>query len=219
MGCDIHAYIESYSSEDYNNDPKRCFVNCFAENVHFGRDYKLFGLIANVRSMNNKSNMDPKGVPTSPEMSYVCSHHYYLSVCDDSAAAGTAYAWLRSDRSVTRQAADKMVSDGSSKYIDSNKNTIIDPDWHSATYLHLDEMMKVRKAYLLDTILYESEIAGKKRKELVEFIESKDPVTLMQYSFPEHDSLGFYVAIKTMQAIESGSGGDVKSRLVCWFDS
>jgi hypothetical protein len=214
MGCDIHAYIEMYNTA---GEP---FANCFAENISFGRDYRLFGLFAGVRSLNH-SNMMPKGIPTSPQMSYTCCYHYYLNVCD---CEGNNHNHFRySDRCVSRQEAERMVADRGAKYVDAEKTMITDPDLHSATYLCLAELMDIRKKYLLDTVMYESELSGKKRKSLAEFIESKNPRTLMQYSFPEHDSLALYATIKTMMALEScsGEGGEyeVKTRLVCWFDS
>lgn len=216
MGCDIHAYIEMYNSN--NKDP---FVDCFAENISIGRDYKLFGLLAGVRSMHPE-NLDPKGIPTAPGLSYMCTHHYYLSVCDSHNRNNTVYhtGCYDGSRCVSTEEAEKMVSEGRSKYVDAQKTLITNPDWHSATYLCLAEMMRIRKTYLIENVLYESELSGKKRKALVDFIEAKDPRTLMQYAFPEHDSLALYATIKTMMALESGSGeNEVKTRFVCWFDS
>jgi hypothetical protein len=215
MGCDIHAYIEMYNN---SSDP---FVDCFAENISIGRDYKLFGLLAGVRS-HNTANATPKGIPTSPGLSYMCGHHYYLNVCDMHNQPNTHSnpICFHGRRCISTEDAHKVVTEGRAKYVDAQKTIITDPDWHSATYLCLAEMMQVRKQYLLDNVMYESELSGKKRKALVDFIEAKDPRTLMQYAFPEHDSLALYASIKTMMALESGSGeNEIKTRFVCWFDS
>jgi hypothetical protein len=211
MGCDIHAYVEMYYSHKSNS-----FVDCFVENISMGRDYKLFGLLADVRSIHPE-NLQPKGIPTTPELSYMCAHHYYLSVCEHDKNNSVYYGY---SRSILRDEAEKLIAQGRTAYIDAGKTIITNPDYHSATYLCLAEMMQVRKRYLIDNVMYESELSGKKRKSLVDFMESKDPRTLMQYAFPEHDSLALYATIKTMMALESGAGeNEVKTRFVCWFDS
>ena len=215
MGCDIHAYIEMYSKRD-SLSSTGCWVHCFAENVGIGRDYRLFGLLANVRSPS-PFNLSAKGIPNTPQLSFTCASNYYLTVCDGERTKGVCYDF---GRCVSREEAERLIQNKQSFYIDDKKTCIQNPDWHSATYLSLSEMMQVRKNYLIDAIEYESQLSGKVRRDMIRFIEDRSPETLMQFSFPESDSLSLYASIKTMQALELGSeGGDIVSRFVCWFDS
>ena len=221
MGCDIHAYIESYSHSEHLTRPGKYSARCLAENIGFGRDYALFGLLANVRTFPSRPQSNPKGIPTSPELSYECAGRYYMSVCDSDICPNTnCHAYTTS---ITRELAEQYIDSGTSKYTDSTKTSIKDPYLHSATHLTLDEMMNIRKEYLIDTITQESEISSairKKNKKLLAFIDTKDPSALMRYSFPDSESSALYATIKMMQAAEQcSSGGDIKTRFVCWFDS
>lgn len=211
MGCDIHAHIEMYSSRECAQSPNNCWVHCFAENIGIGRDYTLFGLLANVRHFG-QHNMNPKGIPSKPKLSYACANRYYLNVTDNKER--------HTDKCVSREQAEKYVLDGSAIYINDEKTILTNPGYHSATYLSLSEMLAVRKNYLLQSVSYRSELSSTSQDNVLEFIRSKHPDVLMQYSFPEYDSLSLYAAIKAMQALELGSDdGDITSRFVCWFDS
>lgn len=211
MGCDIHAFIETFSKqESLTNDS--CFVDCYSSEISFGRDYILFGLIAGVR---HNAIISPRGIPTNPSMSYTTSNKYFLRVVDlpeDEVSCR--------NNCVARMKAEEYVKQGSSQYTDDSKNKIIGPDWHTPTWLTLDELIQIRKIYLLETIQYYSNLSGKKIKELVDFIESKEPRLLMRYAFPPHENSKFYATLCAMQALERTSDeNDVQSRLVCWFDS
>jgi hypothetical protein len=216
MGCDIHAYIEKYSQDELKTRPDSCYVDCVAENLSFGRDYTLFGLLANVRATLT-AGRDPLGIPKNPPMSYTCASHYYLSVYD-SPPDTKGIIWHKA--SISREEAERYIANNRASYVNAEKNLIIDPSWHSSTHLTLDDMMLVRKDYLIEVVSYENELSGKTRKELLKFIKSKTPEMLMRYSFPGNDSPMLYSAIKMMQSLEQCSeNGDIKTRFVCWFDS
>lgn len=58
MGCDIHAFIEyAYDGDTYTN------TFCDSE-IHIGRDYDLFGLIAGVRGTTSPLIL-PRGFPSA----------------------------------------------------------------------------------------------------------------------------------------------------------
>lgn len=213
MGCDIHAYIEKYSDLDSVMDPSAAYVDCVAHNIGLGRDYTLFGLIANVRSMVSAPR-SAKGIPTQPALSYEVANEYYLSI---SASPVPSFV---GKNVISREQAEQYIEQYGLTYANKEQTKIQYPHWHSATHLTLEEMMSVRKDYLIEVISYENELSGKSRKQMLDFIKPKTPESLMRYSFPGSDSPVLYASIKMMQAIEQSSEhGDLKTRFVCWFDS
>lgn len=76
MGCDIHVYTEQYDERNgvwytndnfrlnryYDGDPDN--GNQFEhESVYHGRNYQLFGILANVRDYNETALVSPRGIP------------------------------------------------------------------------------------------------------------------------------------------------------------
>lgn len=214
MGCDIHAFVEFFSKqESAKNDS--CFVDCFADELSFGRDYVLFGFLAGVRHMCPVL-VAPRGIPKDPNLSYPASSRYFLDVIDDTESSRIIYR----TNSISRNDAEEYVSKGVSRYVDADRKRIVEPGFHTPTWLTLDELIEIRKLYLIEIVQHYSDLSGKKRKELADFIQKKDARTLMKYAFPPHENAKFYATICTMQAIErSSESDDVSSRLVCWFDS
>ena len=211
MGCDIHAHIEFFSKSEYKSSGK-CYVHCFSSELCFGRDYILFGLIAGVRH-SVPPIIKPRGIPTAPEMSYVVSDSYYLSVVDDNATR----VYVNSVRS---SQAQTWVSDSYSCYTDDSKMHITNPDFHSATHLTLDELLIIRKMYLLENIQFYSNISNIKKSELVAFIKTVAPRELMKYTFTAYENVSLYATISSMLALERVSeDSDTETRFVCWFDS
>lgn len=222
MGCDIHAYIEYYSKQDYNKD-KRCFVDCFSSQIDLGRNYILFGLLAGVRSMCD-SVVPVKGIPTDPEMSYICKGDYYLNVVDDEEFKENqrmyTSGWCK--RTITRSEAESYATDSlwKGKYANAEKTIMIDPSWHTPTWLTLPELQEVRKQYLLEQIEFYSEVSGKAKKELLKHVSSLHASEMMRYTFIPHESKRLLATIHAMNALEKASGElDYTTRLVCWFDS
>jgi hypothetical protein len=211
MGCDIHAYIEFFSKSDFKNS-RKCFVDCFAGELSFGRDYILFGLVAGVRH-HLPPLIKARGIPTEPELSYTVSDAYYLNVVADDAARF-------SDNSIRRTLAEEYVSEGYAHYTDSTKSHITNPNYHSATYLTLDELLTIRKMYLTEIVEFYANISNTKKKDLLSFIQKTSTRELMKFSFPDYENVGLYTTICTMMALERVSeDSDTSTRLVCWFDS
>lgn len=225
MGADIHAYIEFYSEEDYVRNPSLCYVHCFSHGeLDFGRNYTLFGLLAGVRSMNGPV-YSVRGIPDTPPLSYTCSNEYYITVVDAEPKIQDYYQnFMHPRRWVTREKAEKLVHENSCgygrklEYKDASKKELQDPSYHSATHLTVDELCLIRKHYLLEVIEFQSELNRKNKKQLFDFISSKNEIELLNFSFPPHECPIFYSTIKAMKALENSST-TLKTRFVCWFDS
>ena len=171
MGCDIHAFIEYV----YEGDT---FTNTFSDGeIHFGRNYTLFSLLAGVRGMEQPV-VSPRGFP------------------DDCVARG--------DSSVFK-----------SNWIVAEKYAEYGSDAHTPTWLTLDELKKVRSLFI---------------KEQLEFNSVSDSATwklandrnvmnsIFTHTFGEHENSGLYLSIVILESLKK-INPNIKSRLVCWFDS
>jgi hypothetical protein len=211
MGCDIHAYIEFFSKTEHKNT-SNCYVGCFSGQLSLGRDYTLFGLIAGVRH-SVPPLINPKGIPTKPGLSYEVADDYYLSVVSDEATRV-------SPNSIRQSLAQEYVLDAQSTYVDDSKMRITNPNFHTPTWVTLDELLTIRKMYLLEIIEFWSNISNQKKSDMLNFIRGIGARELMKYSFPEFENTTLYAAICAMMALERASeNADTETRLVCWFDS
>ena len=142
MGCDIHPYVE-YVIKNYQD------AYCFAE-LSMDRDYWLFHALAGVRGspLTGDKVGVPKGMPDNP--SSTVQGAYYLIVSDD--RAGKA---IDGDRYVTMEDAKKYEQHGASFVIRPKRDDgwtppvlLSGPDYHSASYLNVEELKKIRENYL-----------------------------------------------------------------------
>jgi hypothetical protein len=180
----------------------------------------MFGLIAGVRSLEAPV-IATRGLPTNPPMSWECSNEYYLRIVSDE-----EYAAHRRDllgqKLISKTEFDRIntIYHNNKMTVDS-QNMIACPDYHSVTWLTVDELILIRKRYLLQYIEFYDELSGisnKKKKELINFIKDKDEKTLMKYTFHPYESLPLYTTICSMMAMER-IGDDTATRFICWFDS
>lgn len=101
---------------------------------------------------------------------------------------------------------------------DDKDGFIPDPNWHTPGYLHKNELIEIRRRYLIETIEYEStSYKGVKRKDALATIKNSSEVELMRCVFPSIECVPLNVTIASMIAIENS--GDYQSRFVFWFDS
>lgn len=128
MGCDIHAYLEY---QPYADDKK--YWTSFGD-LHVGRDYRLFELMAGVRGKIENAVAAPKGVPE--DMSFWTEDHYSLWVSEN---AGQGCCTLKS--------AEEWVKHGSSVWLNDTHTKVSHPDWHSHSWLTVEEVRKVRERY------------------------------------------------------------------------
>jgi hypothetical protein len=211
MGCDIHAHIEFFSKTEHKTT-SNCFVRCFSGELSFGRDYILFGLMAGVRH-SVPPIIKPKGIPTTPTLSYEVTDAYYLNVISDEAPRAPT-------NSIRESLAKEYVSEAYSIYVDDSKLRITNPNFHTPTWLTLDELLIIRKMYLLETVEFWANISKQKKIDMLNFIKSTGARELMKYSFPDYENSVLYAAVGTMMSLERVSeNADTETRLVCWFDS
>lgn len=105
-------------------------------------------------------------------------------------------------------------------YTDTNENNehISNPYWHTPSYLFKNELIEVRRKYLIDMIEYEStSYKGSKRKQALNLLKNSSGVELMKHVFPSIEYVPLNTTIAAMIAIENS--GNHQSRFVFWFDS
>lgn len=118
MGCDIHAYIEFRDGDRWSG---------FAGRVNPGRNYKVFGILAGVRT-DGPPVIQPRGVP--PDMSWQTNDDFHLHVVENDKEV-----W---EGAVARATAEEWVKSGASQWhVDGRRVT--HPDWHTASWLTLPE--------------------------------------------------------------------------------
>lgn len=210
MGCDIHAYLEYFNTED-----KTPWVDVYAADIAFNRNYNLFNALAGVRGFGGP--FDPRGLPKKPPVSLTTFNEYYLKIIEGEAKQPPSPFWS-SERTISRVEALTMIERHNLVEEEFNGCMYIrDPNWHSASHLELNELITVRRSYLIDVLDYDCSYKGKKRKEVLGKLKSSDPYDLMKLSFPEIECAPLNATIASMIAIENS--GPHKARLVFWFDS
>lgn len=124
MGCDIHCYIEHARRPSADG---RVFWSAFGGRINPGRDYRMFGVLAGVRS-DDQPMFALRGLPEKHSLTVLWDNQYYVS---DNGAE---------DReTVTREKAESWVASGHSEWTDDAKRAVTNPDWHSHSWLTLDE--------------------------------------------------------------------------------
>lgn len=150
MGCDIHPHYEVRKDckwehvqvrakyvtggKEEDGDSKIDYDGYFNDPLYIGRNYDLFAILANVRNGSGFAGCDtgdgfrpimmPRGVPR--DASLLTMEDYTVEVNP-------------SDGFHTREKLQQWVDDGISKWI--GKSKVSGPDWHSASYLTLRELL------------------------------------------------------------------------------
>lgn len=127
MGCDIHGYIEYEKFTKQDGTP---YMDCFGKNLG-DRDYLMFGLLAGVR--RDGCIYEPRGIPQN--IGFTVKSAYHLFVIDGE---------TDSEGMTSRENADRWVNSGISEYIE--ENWITNPDWHTPSWLTVEEYENVLKA-------------------------------------------------------------------------
>jgi hypothetical protein len=145
MGCDIHAFVE-YIDPNWADQPR------FLAKVHIRRDYSLFGIMAGVRRSQGLEPVSlPKGLPK--EISYQLQSEAYLFVVDKEE--------INEQGCCTRKDAERWGNN----YVDEKKKFVQHPDWHSHSWLSLEEVREVIRRYSRMTV--ESDFITLKDADLV----------------------------------------------------
>lgn len=140
MGCDIHCYVE-YQVSYFGGEPQWA---CFGNRINPGRDYELFALMADVRNYYSpriEPLYTPRGLPEDVGLSARWDNTLYVT---DAERAG--------DGSVTRASAEAWIANGITKAAATREGegtvtAIYHPDWHSHSWLNVDELAAVFRVY------------------------------------------------------------------------
>lgn len=130
MSCDIHAYIEYKSHDSW-----RSFSS---DELKLGRDYMLFALMAGVRLEYVTPVMPPRGIPD--DLSWEAREDYHLQLIDGDERNLPEHC-------CTREQAERYVKYGSKRVVFDGIEYVIHPDWHTPSWLTLDELREVQRRY------------------------------------------------------------------------
>jgi hypothetical protein len=122
MGCDIHGYVEERSGDSWW---------LFSGRLSLGRDYRMFGLLAGVRE-GGPPIVAPRGFPL--DASYGLKDEFHLHVTESACGWGGC-------RVTTLKNADAWVKQGLSRYVTDDARSVTDPDWHTPSWLTLEELL------------------------------------------------------------------------------
>lgn len=224
MGCDIHIYPEFYSQKNFLEEPERVWVNCICGEYSIGRSYDLFGIMCHgVRSNNPHSIDHARGLPNDPIPGYLANSKSSLIVVPDnelkSAYSGEGY--------VAESLVDRWRLSGSkiltiSPANDTDRQVIMNPDFHNHSWLTTKELFKVRQIYLNDQIRYQHELYDLKKKQVRDYIKildaTPDPIQLLNHNFGVFEYPSLNGLIGMLYTIER-TDPDLVGRIVFWFDS
>jgi hypothetical protein len=203
MGCDIHAHIEVETTMNNMDDDCLPYIKHFAK-ISITRDYILFAHMAGIRDSNNefKHVSEPKGMPS--EISYQTLNEYTTYVIDDKNFSEEDSEFC------PRSKAEEYVNKGYTKWWDDNKSFIVNSDWHSPSWLSIEELEEVLKLYCSNQIEdWSSILYEEKMQQKMDFLKSPKMVDMP----PNRDLLGIIGAMKSIR------DENHEPRLVFWFDN
>lgn len=163
MGCDIHMYVE-FQRPGGNVDYWRGWPR-----MNPGRHYELFGHIAGVRSPVEPV-VPPRGVPEALSFHSRFDNTVFIDYEGDGKREGHT----------TPERAQRWVETAGCKYVlvregDERPGWVTNPDWHSHTWLTLDEFREAltrtdaeaeREGYTTGTDEYWALVAAMKYLEI-----------------------------------------------------
>lgn len=206
MVADIHAFVEGITPDGFATH---------LASVYIERSYVLFGLLAGVRR-EDLCLYPPRGIP--PTLSWPVAEQYYLRVIDsltyvERELSGEIKIYANE---ITAAEAEHLTSTGICHYKPEtdgfNKNYISAPDWHTPSYLMLQELRKVNHAYRryhTDTPIHMQHFSKSK-----DMRKSDSDVNIgISYKLPTFEAVLSYMArLKKFM-------GTYDVRLVFWFDN
>ena len=206
IGCDIHSYVEI---EEHKN-----YVSNLAK-ITLSRDYLLFGLLAGVRVLPEefgaKLLFEPRGLPeVNSDVVNVDNNLYVIEDNDKDTEKN----------SCNRSMAELWVKQGKSKWVFETKHIITHPDWHTHSYLYVDELKEIQKQY---STIKEKECKFIGENEEVplgyEIIETIDKTKMIEAKIatPLGPHLELAAIISMMETINKGN--PKRSRFTFWFDN
>jgi len=207
MGCDIHLYIE-YKSKKTEFDGYVPKWHSFGKSINPGRNYAMFGLMANIRNCYSDGKLpvlvEPRGMPDDAAYSTEDDNRIYISE-------------TKSEDYVSMETAKRWVESGSSKFInnkDGNPTWVTQPDWHSHSWLTTSEFESVLNKYLeLETGWHKVRVEEHNKWLQKENIQPDS----WAYAPPSiNDEPEYQVVLASLKRFEE-LGYD--ARVVFWFDN
>ena len=136
MGCDIHVFIE-------HSDGRGGRWSAISDQIYLGRNYGLFSAMAGVRLYTDTIEyFEPRGVPK--DICFLTEGKYTLLV-----VAGED---THEDGCCTEEQADKYLGYGSAIWEEKKEGSeyyrITGPDWHTPSWLNLEEFKIAYNRYL-----------------------------------------------------------------------
>lgn len=190
MGADIHMYVEyrnKKQAKERDARGEKPYWLAYGNRVNPGRNYIMFAILAGVRGEYDES-FHPKGKLPKDMMSWTTASDAFMHI----------YPKKHEDKEwegfVTLEKATKWETWGRQIIINENGEPthIEHPDWHSHTWMSIEELKKAYKIY-----------AKKASKEWGEKI-TKPHVEWM-------------ALLASMKALEGDGENEV--RVVFWFDN
>lgn len=175
MGADVHMYIQYKKKTE---DDKWWWD--FGGHINPGRNYAMFGILAGVRDNNSPHSFEPKGILPEEKLSWAVREDLYLTITEDG----------EGDNETTLERAKSWGSGRIINDNDGNPYKVEHPDWHSHSWMTIDELKQAYKWY--KKYAKESGYGG---------------------GVP----LEYKVILKTMEALEDNGKNDVI--VVFWFDN
>lgn len=134
MGCDIHMYVE-YTEK---KEEEKWWLS-FGGRFNPGRNYDLFAILADVRNYDGaKCIYPPRGLPEP--LGFRATWDYYLRVNKSAKSVDECF-----EGQCLQSHADKWTATGQSVWRDDSKDVVSNPDWHTPSWLYVDELEEVLK--------------------------------------------------------------------------
>jgi hypothetical protein len=209
MGCDIHLYIE-YKSKKPQYDGRESTWHSFGNRINPGRNYTMFGLMANVRNCYSDGKLpvlvEPRGMPDDVG--------YYVK---DESQIYISETILEGEHIVTMETANRWVESGSSKFVNNQEGKptwVTDPDAHSHSWLTASEFETIINQYLeLESGWYKERV--EEHYKMVERLNIQ-PSSWMYAPPATNDEPQYQVVLASLKRFEE-LGYD--ARIVFWFDN
>ncbi|UII80064.1 hypothetical protein [Flagellimonas sp. CMM7] len=132
MGCDIHMYVE-YKKKETARD----YWCGFGKRINPGRNYWMFGILSNGVRSEQEYSFEAKGLPE--DMSYASKWDSRCYISEDGEGEGEC----------TLESALKWRESYGCKIYFRNEEAYAcdDPDWHSHSWLTLNEYKNALEIY------------------------------------------------------------------------
>lgn len=207
MGCDIHLYIE-YKSKKVEFDGFKDSWHSFGQRINPGRNYAMFGLMANVRNYDGELPVivNRRGMPDNS--GYYASNDNRIYISEEK---------YDGEYTVPMKLAKTWVESGSSKFINNQEGEpkwVTNPDAHSHSWLNTSEFETILNKYIELETGWHKERVDEHNKMVAE--ENIQPTSWAFEPPAMNIAPEYQVVLASMKRFEE-LGYD--ARIVFWFDN